>query len=204
VQLNHINAIQEASPTTPRSEAKDLLFSLLPATLNPKDNHAVTEALERLNIESTLSEIQEAEITRRIASLMRSPDRKAALSPASIPASKCVSVTFLRPPTTERASLRHPLSRRRTLRRDLQNLHTSPPYLERPPSLHHLILYTGTRRRNYLTLSCLLHPLYPVPPNCLSTGTFSVGQIDRFLPKFLPHSLPKPPSFLTRVWEDPP
>ena len=79
-QLNHIKAIQEVSPAISRSEAKDLLLSLLPATLNPKDNQAITEALERLDIESTLSEIREAEITRKVVSFLESPNRKAALN----------------------------------------------------------------------------------------------------------------------------
>ena len=76
-QLNHIKAIQEASPTISRSDAKDLLFSLLPVTINPKDNHAITEALERLDIESTLSGIREAEIARQVTSFLSSPNRKA-------------------------------------------------------------------------------------------------------------------------------
>jgi hypothetical protein len=79
-QLNHIKTIQEASPTISRSDAKDLLFSLLPATLDPKNNHAMTQALEKLNIESTLSELREAEIARQITAFIRSPNRKAALN----------------------------------------------------------------------------------------------------------------------------
>lgn len=79
-QLKHIKAIQEASPAVSRSDAKDLLFSLLPATLDPKDNLAFTEALERLDVDPTLSEIREAEITRQVASFMRSQNRKAAFN----------------------------------------------------------------------------------------------------------------------------
>jgi len=79
-QLKHLKAIQEASPAVSRSDAKDLLFSLLPATLDPKDNLAFTEALESLDIEPTLSKVREAEITRQVASFMRSPNRKAAFN----------------------------------------------------------------------------------------------------------------------------
>lgn len=79
-QLNHIRAIQEASPAISRSDAKDLLFSLLPATLDPKNSHAMTEAIERLDLDPTLSELREAEIARQITAFISSPHRKAALN----------------------------------------------------------------------------------------------------------------------------
>jgi len=84
-QLKHIKAIQESSPAVSSTDAKGLLFSLLPATLDSKDNLAFTEALERPDIEPTLSEIQEAEITCQVTSFLRSQNRKATLKRISQP-----------------------------------------------------------------------------------------------------------------------
>lgn len=80
VKASHTKALQEASPSLAKDAAQDLLFSLLPPTTNVKDNRAMTEALEALNLETTLNELREAEITRQVVSFMRSPNRKAALN----------------------------------------------------------------------------------------------------------------------------
>lgn len=80
VKAQHTKAIQEASPSLDKDAAKDLLFSLLPPTINVKDNRAMTEALEALNLQATLKELREADIARQVASFLRSPNRKAALN----------------------------------------------------------------------------------------------------------------------------
>lgn len=77
---SHIGAILDASPSLSKDAAKELLFTLLPSTTNIKDNRAMTEALEKLNLDTTVTELREAEITRQVVSFMRSPNRKAALN----------------------------------------------------------------------------------------------------------------------------
>lgn len=80
VKSTYVMAVVEASPTLSREDAKNLIYSLLPPTLNPKDDRAITQALEFLDIESTLSELRDAEITRQVTAFMRSNSRRAALT----------------------------------------------------------------------------------------------------------------------------
>lgn len=80
VQSTSINEILSVSPTTSREEAKELLFSLIPPTTNAKDNRAVAEALEAVDLESTLSQLQSEDVTRQVAEFLQSSNRKAALA----------------------------------------------------------------------------------------------------------------------------
>lgn len=80
IRSTHIQQILAASPSTTRAEANDLLFTLIPPTTNLKDDRAVAEAFETLDLESTLTELQSDEITRQVTELIRSPNRKAALA----------------------------------------------------------------------------------------------------------------------------
>ena len=76
----YLKAITDASPSLSRDDATKLLFSLLPPTLDIKDNRAVAEALEALDLESSLTDLRNGEITRQVSDFMRSPNRKAALA----------------------------------------------------------------------------------------------------------------------------
>lgn len=76
----YLKAITDASPSLSRDDATKLLFSLLPPTLDIKDNRAVAEALEALDLESSLTDLRNGEITRQVSDFMCSPNRKAALA----------------------------------------------------------------------------------------------------------------------------
>jgi acetyl-CoA carboxylase / biotin carboxylase 1 len=80
VRSGYIKQILAISPTTSRAEANNLLFSLIPPTTNLKDDRAVAEAFEALDLEPTLTELQSDEITRQVTELITSPNRKAALA----------------------------------------------------------------------------------------------------------------------------
>ncbi|KAF9503548.1 hypothetical protein BS47DRAFT_1402300 [Hydnum rufescens UP504] len=80
VRSGYIKQILAISPTTSQAEANNLLFSLIPPTTNLKDDQAVTEAFEVLNLELTLTELQSDEITRQVTELIRSPNQKVALA----------------------------------------------------------------------------------------------------------------------------
>jgi acetyl-CoA carboxylase/biotin carboxylase 1 len=77
---SYLEVLVKASPSLSRDNAAKLLFSLLAPTLNSKDNRAVAEALENLDLESTIAELRNAEVTRQVVDLIRSPNRKAALA----------------------------------------------------------------------------------------------------------------------------
>lgn len=80
IRSEYAKAIQDASPTITRDDAKNLVLSLLPATLNIKDHRAVAEALEAHDIEETVTELRDAEVSRQVSSFILSSSRKAALN----------------------------------------------------------------------------------------------------------------------------
>lgn len=80
VRSDYAKAIQAASPSITRDDAKNLVLSLLPPTIDIKDNRAVAEALETVDLEETLTELRDAEVSRQVSSFIQSNSRKAALN----------------------------------------------------------------------------------------------------------------------------
>ncbi len=79
-RMKFISQIIAASPTNTRDQPNKLLLSLLPPTINAKDHRAVSEALETINLEPTLSELRSINVTRQVKDILASSDRKAVLA----------------------------------------------------------------------------------------------------------------------------